>query len=133
MHCASIAVLAVFVLALSAVPAVAQTTQPPANLAKENAELRAYVDKLEARIAELEAKLKAEQKKPSPRVEIRPQIPAPYGYQLPALPFRVPIPTPAPKSPDSSLRILPMPNQSAPDTWKRHEFNGQEFYLIPLR
>jgi hypothetical protein len=136
MRHASIAVLATFVIVLLAVPAVAQTTMPPADLAKENAELRAYVDTLESRIAELEAKLKDQQrqeKKSGPRVEIRPFAPAPYGYPLPAPPFRPLTPTPAPKSPDNSLRIMPLPNQSTPDTWRRHEFNGQEFYLIPLR
>ena len=127
---ASIALLAALFLVLFALPAAAQTTKPPADLAKENAELRAYVDKLEARIAELEATLAEQQKKLAPRVEVRPFAPSPYGYQLPAVPFKAP--TPAPIQPRSNLRI-PAPGESVPDTWRRHEFNGQEFYLIPLR
>jgi len=133
MRHASITVLAAFLLTLIVRSAVAQTTKPPADLAKENADLRAYVEKLESRVAELESKLKEEQKKPIPRVEIRPPAPAPFGYQLPAQPFRIPTPTPAPRLPDNSLRIAPLPNQSTPGNWQRHEFNGQEFYLIPLR
>jgi hypothetical protein len=136
MRQASIAMLAALflaVVAVPAVPAIAQTTKPSADLAKENADLRAYAEKLEARVAELEAKLKEEQKKLSPRVEIRPLVPAPYGYQLPAQPFRIPNPAPGPKSPDNTLRIAPLPKESTPENWRRHEFNGQEFYLIPLR
>jgi hypothetical protein len=136
MRQALIALLAVSFLVLIALPAAApaQTTKPPADLAKENAELRAYVEKLEARIAELEAKVKNQQKESGPRVEIRPFAPAPYGYQLPAQPFPAPtLPRVAPKSPENSLRISPVPNLAPPNNWQRHEFNGQEFYLIPLR
>ena len=132
MRCAFIAML----MSIAAIPAVAETTRPSPDLAKENAELRAYVEKLEARIADLQAKLKTQQNQASPRAQIRPSIPAPYGYQLPAVPFQIPTPppaTPAPRLPDRGLTIPSLPNQSAPDTWRRHEFNGQEFYLIPLR
>jgi hypothetical protein len=113
-------------------PSAAQTTKPPAELAKENAELRAYVEKLEARVAELEGKLK-ELRKASPRAEVRPfnpRVPAPYGFELPQSPFK--LPTPAPSQPRSELRI-PAPGQQVPDNWRRREFNGQEYYLIPLR
>jgi len=131
---ASIALLAASsFLVLFTPPAAAQGTKPSADLAKENAELRAYVDKLESRIAALEAKMKEQAKKPTPRVEIRPLVPAPYGYQLPAQPFQSPTPMPIPKAPGNSIRIPLLPKQSAPDNWQRHEFNGQEFYLIPLR
>jgi hypothetical protein len=133
MRHASITVLAALFLTLITLPATAQTTKPPADLAKENAELRAYVEKLESRVAELESKLKEEQKKAGTRVEIRPPVPAPYGFQLPAQPFRIPTPPPAPRLPDHGLRNPTLPNQSTPDNWQRHEFNGQEFYLIPLR
>ncbi|MEA2711380.1 MAG: hypothetical protein QOF78_3981 [Phycisphaerales bacterium] len=129
MRQASIALLAAIFLAVVTIPAAAQTTKPPADLAKENAELRAYADKLESRIAELEARVKEQQKKPAPRVDARPFIPAPFGYELPHPPFRLP---PAPIQPRSNLRV-PAPGQAVPDTWRRHEFNGQEFYLIPLR
>ncbi len=112
-------------------PAAGQTTKPSPDLAKENAQLRAYAEKLEARIAELEMKLKEEQKKASTRMAIRPAIPAPYGYQLPAQPFKLPTPTPAPIQPYDDLSVPPP--LRVPDTWKRHEFNGQAFYLIPLR
>ena len=126
------ALFVVVVFFVFTIPAPAQTTpKPPADLAKENAELRAYAEKLEARVAELEAKLKDQQKRPSPRADVRPFTPVPpYGYELPQQPFKLPAPTPTP--PRNNLRILP-PGQPVPDSWRRHQFNGQEFYLIPLR
>ena len=131
MHHASTALLAASFLALVALPAAAQTTKPPADLAKENAALRAYVDKLEARVAELEAK-QQQQKRPGPRADVRPFTPVPpYQFELPQPPFK--LPTPAPTQPRNNLRIIPPPGRSVPDTWRRHEFNGQEFYLIPLQ
>jgi hypothetical protein len=138
MRQASIALLTAWFLVLFAIPAAAQTTKPSADLARENVELRAYAEKLESRIAELEAKLKEQKKDSSPRLEIRPFMPAPYGYQLPAVPFRIPTPTPAPRLPEMkppmSRDLIPaLPRQSAPEQWKRHEFNGQEFYLVPLQ
>ena len=123
---AMIPMLAVCLLTL---PAAAQTTKPSADLQRENQELRAYVDKLEARIAELEAKLKA-QTKPAPRAQAAPFKPAPYGYQLPAPPFHVP--PPSVPAPTPNLR-MPAPGERIPDSWQRHQFNGQEFYLVPLK
>src|SRR3712207_6643385 len=64
------ALIPMLAVCLLSIPAAAQTTtatKTVPDLAKENAELRAYADKLEARVAELEAKLKA-QAKPAPRV-----------------------------------------------------------------
>jgi len=128
---------ALFVLAFT-LPAAAQTTssttKSASELAKENAELRAYADKLEARVAELERALKSRQSEsaPRPRAESRPLTPAPYGYQLPQFPFNLPAPAPTPPRADN-LRVLPAPSQPIPDTWRRHEFNGQEYYLVPLR
>jgi uncharacterized coiled-coil protein SlyX len=129
-------------LMILAVPAAAQTTKPSADLEKANAALRAYVEKLEARIAEKDAKireLEATMKKlreefSRPRADVRPftpQVPAPYGFELPQQPFK--IPTPAPTQPRNELRILPGPGQQVPDNWRRRQFNGQEYYLIPLR
>ena len=130
MRHASTALLTALFLLFVTFPAAGQTTKPPADLAKENAQLRAYAEKLEARIAELEMKLKEEQKKASTRMAIRRVIPAPYGYQLPAHPPPPP-PTRTPIQPHDGFRIAPP--SPVPETWKRHEFNGQEFYLIPLR
>jgi hypothetical protein len=65
-------------------------------------------------------------------VLIRPPVPAPYGFELPRLPFNAPPTAPAPVPPGNNLRV-PAPGQPIPDTWQRHHFNGQEFYLIPLR
>src|SRR5436190_20493636 len=96
MRQASTALLAASFLVLFAIPAPAQTTKPSGDLTKENAELRAYVEKLESRVAELEAKLRERQKEAGPRVQIRPFTPAPYGYQLPAQPFAIPTPAPRP-------------------------------------
>lgn len=125
------ALIAILGACLLCVPAAAQTTRPTADPAKENAELRAYVDRLEARIAELEAKVQAQAKR-SPHL-LRPPLIAPHAYQLPAPPFKLPaLPSPAP-APAPNIRILPAPSKPIPDTWRRHEFNGQEFYLIPLR
>src|SRR5688500_17711802 len=93
--------IAVLAASIFSVPAVAQTTKPAPDLSRENAELRAYAEKLEARIADLEAKLKEQQKKSRPRADARPftpaPAPAPYGYQLPHPPFKLPTPAvPAP-------------------------------------
>ena len=119
-------------------PVVAQTTRPADELAKENAELKQRIEKLEAYVAELEKKVRSG--KPVPRVQIlppQPFRPAPYGYELPALPFKLPVPAPLPKPP--AIKPIPpsvMPNlppQSAPEHWKRREFNGAEYYLVPLR
>ena len=127
------AALFLVVFVVFTVPAAAQTTKPPGDLAKENAALRAYVENLEARVAELEAKLKEPQKRPSPRADVRPFTPIPpYGYELPQPPFKLTPPAPTPVPPRNNLRIVP-PRQSIPENWQRHEFNGQEFYLIPLR
>ena len=141
MRAACISCLVVCVLL--ARPSFGQTTRPSDELAKENAELKKRIEKLEAYVAELEAKVRRARKPtivtPAPRVI--PRLPAPYGYELPAPPFKLPSPPivpaprlpeiePAPEAPNNTLP--PRPRQSAPDTWKRHEFNGQEFYLVPL-
>jgi hypothetical protein len=130
---------ALLVIILLAVPAAAQTTQPSAeNLAKANAALRAYVEKLETRLAEKDAKIrelegtmkKLREEFSRPRADVRPftpQAPAPYGFELPQQPFRVP------GQPRNEFRVLPAPGQQVPDNWQRHHFNGHEYYLIPLR
>jgi uncharacterized coiled-coil protein SlyX len=141
MRRAFLAVPAALLVIMLAVPAAAQTTKPSADLEKANAALRAYVEKLESRIAEKEAKireLEATMKKlreqyARPRADVRPftpQAPAPYRFELPQ-PFR--LPTPAPSPPRNEFRVLPAPGQQVPDNWQRREFNGQEYYLIPLR
>jgi hypothetical protein len=143
MRRAFLAVPAALLVIMLAVPAAAQTTKPSAeNLEKANAALRAYVEKLESRIAEKDAKireLEAAMKRlrdeySRPRTDVRPftpQVPAPYGFELPQQPFK--LPTPAPSQPRNELRVLPAPGQQVPDNWRRHQFNGQEYYLIPLR
>jgi hypothetical protein len=116
----------------------AQTTEPSPGLAKENAELKQRIEKLEAYVNELEAKLRASKSAAkSPRAEIRPFTPAPYGYELPQLPFRAPV-APTPRFPQIKPRaeanvVPPLPGQSTPDQWKRREFNGAEYYLVPLK
>ena len=120
--------------ASSSTPATTTTPSPAAaGLVRENAELRAYAEKLEARIVELERANKKLRVEAAARAQARPFGPAPYGYQLPQPPFRLAPPaTPAPVPPPGNLRILPTPPQPIPDTWRRHHFNGQEFYLVPL-
>ena len=118
--------------------AIGQTTRPADELAKENAELKKRIESLERYVGELESKLRAAKPAlPSPRAEVRPFTPAPYGYELPRLPFKLPPPVQAPKVPDVAPRtpdnVVPaLPPQSAPEQWKRREFNGAEYYLVPL-
>src|SRR5688500_16524901 len=118
MRRAFLAVPAAVLVILLAAPAGAQTTKPSADLEKANAALRAYVEKLESRIAEKDAKireLEATMKKlreeyARPRADTRPftpQVPAPYGFELPQQPFK--LPTPAPRQPRNEFRVLPAP------------------------
>ena len=142
MRQALLAVPAALLVSILAVPAAAQTTKPSADLDKANAALRAYVEKLESRIAEKDAKIreleaamkKLREESARPRADVRPfrpQVPAPYGFELPQQPFR--LPTPAPSQPRDEFRVLPAPGQQVPDNWQRRQFNGQDYYLIPLR
>ncbi len=144
MHRAFLAVPAAFLVIILAAPAAAQTTRPSADLEKANAALRAYVERLESRIAEKDAKireLEATMKKlreeyARPRADVRPfapRVPAPFGFELPQQPFKVPTPAPSQPPPRNPFRLLPAPGQQVPDNWQRHHFNGQEYYLIPLR
>ena len=57
MRQAFLAVPAALLVIILAVPAAAQTTKPATDLEKANAALRAYVEKLESRIAEKDAKI----------------------------------------------------------------------------
>lgn len=137
MRRASIALLAALIFAIPAA-AGAPATKPGADLAKENADLRAYVEKLEARIAELEATLK-QQAKPRPRFEVRPLPVPPRGFQIPRGPLTLPAPAPVPLPrradpiPPNTLRVVPPPSGSVPENWQRREFNGLDFYLVPLK
>jgi hypothetical protein len=135
-------ILAMISCIVLASPTLGQTTRPAAELAKENAELKKRMEKLEAYVAELEAKVRASKPSASapPRADVRRFRAAPYGYELPAPPFNVPMPVPTPpKLPDikptpRSMPVVPPPSQfQAPENWQRREFNGSEFYLVPLR
>src|SRR5688572_23616236 len=105
-------------LALSiAVPLYAQQTRPDKDvgkdLAKENRELKEYIERLEKRLAELQAKSGRIQPFALPRPNLEPYKPVrpaprvlPYGYQLVPPPTQpapqpriVPAPTPAPQQP----------------------------------
>lgn len=139
MRLASVSLLILSVLLTR--PAFAQTTRPADDVANENAELKKRIDKLEAYVAELEAKLHAARAATTPiptQPRAVPRIPAPYGYELPSPPFR--LPPPPPRVPDlkptpvpPSNLVPPLPRQSAPEQWKRHEFNGMEYYVVPLK
>jgi hypothetical protein len=125
--------LVVGLVTVAARPSPAQTTRPTEELAKENAELKKRVEKLEVYVGELEAKLRSA--KPAPpqvfKVPPFPRIPAPYGYELPAPPFKQPTPprnVPAPGNPAGADPAPP-----APRGWERHQFNGIDFYVVPLR
>lgn len=72
------------------------------------------IEKLEKRVAALEAK--------QPR-RVAPALPAP---QLPKE-WRL---QPSPRD-DAPSRRLP-PDESVPDNWQRFEFNGQDFYIVPI-
>lgn len=140
MRTACSSMLAIFMLACAPSLASAQATRPSGpggDMARENAELKQRVEKLEAYVAQLEAKLRSTQ--PAPRADAGRPRPAPYGFELPAPPFRV---RPAPRAPalprvvpppPDVLRNPPQPPASpVPEQWQRREFNGQDFYLIPL-
>jgi hypothetical protein len=112
-----IPLLAMFIFTFSA---VGQTTRPAGEPAKENAELKARIAKLESYVAELEAKLDKAKPKFSPRADASPFHVSP--------PFQFPVPAPAPKA-------IPSPGlpPQTPKDGQRREFNGQEFFVIPLR
>jgi hypothetical protein len=132
------ALMAVLALIVFVFPASAQTTHPAEELAKENAELKKRIEKLEAYVAELEAKVQPSKRAPRAQV-VPPFRPAPYAYELPAPPFKVPTPAPTPlpklhPTPPGGLPVIPpSPRYDVPGNWQKREFNGQEYYLVPLR
>ena len=125
---------------LFAVPVAAQNTRPAEDLAKENTELKKRIEMLEAYVAKLEAKVQAA-KPAAPRADATPRFrPAPYGFELPSPPFQLPrAPAPAPKLPElrpvppNTMPIVPPPSRyNVPESWKKRQFNGTEYYLVPL-
>jgi hypothetical protein len=145
---------AVFVsccLILPAHRAAAQETRPADELAKENRELKEYIERLERRLGEVEARSKSP---PPTRDELRRRFddlrrrdPQPYIQPLP--PARQPIPapdpwgrfffkppTPAPApAPQSPYRLRVAPPATVPPIppgARRYRFNGQDVFVIPL-
>ena len=110
---------------LSVFAAYAAEPAPERDLAKENAELQAKVEKLQKRVRELEAEL-------ARRSFVLPTPPIPALPPTQPSPFYIPNPfaTPKPKSP--SVPIVPSP-QWVPGGWQEREFNGLHYYLIPLQ
>jgi len=131
---------AVVAIAIFALPALAQQSRPSADeLAKENKELKAYIEKLEKRLGEL-------QQKPAPYTRVDPYrdyiVPPPATAPRLA-PFpQSPMPYVAPQQPkewwlrpfNPSRPQVPQQNSAnVPPGAQRYRFNGADVYLIPLR
>lgn len=83
-------------------------------------QLLARIKRLEKRIAELEARQKAEGS-----TYTRPSAP-PSARQIPLDQLKVqPVPQDAAPSP------RPREQESVPEGWQRFEFNGQTYYMVP--
>ena len=82
------------------------------------ARMEARIRSLERRVANLEKKLRASTVEPG--ISVR---------RLPIPPRSRSLPSP----PRSSRRLpSPPPSQSLPEGWRRREFNGIPYYLVPL-
>ena len=128
--------VSIVVLSIS-LPLYAQQSRPDKDLAKENRELKEYIERLEKRLADLQAKADRILPFAPPKPYLDPYHPRrqapevlPYRWQFvppstrPA-PRIVPAPTPAPQQP-----ALPVP---PPPGSYRFRFNGQDVFVIPLR
>src|SRR5262245_24260158 len=104
-----------------AVPVSAQETRPADELAKENRELKAYIEKLEKRLAELQAK--AENRFELPELRLRNAQP----YVLPRLTPPIPTPTPDQVRPRAIVPSTP------PSGARSYRFNGQDVWIVPLK
>lgn len=122
----------ILAIAIFCVPALAQQSRPsPDALAKENKELKDYVEKLEKRIQQLNDYVAKQDKHIN---ELRKQ-PSASTTPLPLIPN--PNATPAqprewwlrPYTPAQPLT----PGQTAPPGAQRFRFNGQDVYVVPLR
>ena len=102
------------------VPVSAQETRSVEELAKENRELKAYIEKLEKRLAELQAK--------TATPKALPELRLPDGRPF-ILPHPAPIiPTPAP----DQLRRPVFPSPARPGA-RSYRFNGQDVWIVPLK
>ena len=141
---------AVLVLSLLTLPAPAQQTRAADELAKENRELKEYIERLEKRLGELEKKSDQqpltldemrkrfdELRKRDPQLFNRPAPRSPYAIPAPdpwgRFFFKPPTPAP-PTQPPYRLRVAPPAMRpTIPPNSRSYRFNGQDVYIIPLK
>lgn len=125
------------VLCVTAVPlllaADAPHRPPERDLARENADLRAYVNALEEKVRTLQEEV-SELRRQRPRVETRiVPVPPPATPRRPAPPAR---PAPPMNPRFDEMPAVPRAPWPEPDTdrrdWQERRFNGGRFYVIPL-
>jgi hypothetical protein len=121
------ALIPIVVLIMS-IPLMAQETRPERDLAKENRELKEYVERLEKRLGELESRSQAERDQ---RFDLQRRYFEPFSAPLPRSPEAKPFPW---RMQPPTTRPAPTPLAPAPPRdWHRFRFNGQDVYVIPLR
>jgi hypothetical protein len=130
--------LFVLLLALLPIPAVLTDDTAPSKSASsdEIAKLIDRIDQLEKRIKEMERQAARPQTAPvTPPYYLSPPTQAyipntnpPQGYspQAPAYPY-APQATPA-----VPYQMPPTYNKTVPDSWKPFNFNGMQYYIIPV-
>ncbi len=118
---------------------LAQDNSNPKSPSKDRvAKLLARIEQLENRVQELERRATSPPAA-SPVPQYQPYAPPPN--QQPHVPKIAPapknqFPTPMPYMPYFAPQIPYSPpssqNKAVPDTWKPFNFNGQQYYIIPL-
>jgi hypothetical protein len=123
-------IAAIAVLFVSAVAAAAEgPSAPPVDENALNRNLLERIARLERRVAELEAKL-ARAYTPGPQ----PYAPGELQRDAPTAPndaSRLPY-EPTHSAPRHGDAKPPTPSDRVPDNWRRYEFNGHYYYLIPV-
>ncbi len=104
-----------------------ETTPTKSTSPDDIAKLIDRIDQLEKRIKELERQASRPQ-----TVTVVPQYPA-YYQQAPSSPTPY-VPQTIPASPYQASPYQPpyQPNRTVPDSWKPFNFNGMQYYIIPV-
>jgi hypothetical protein len=116
--------LAVLFLAPISFAATAPATQP--SLEKENAALKARLAELEVKVAQLQQEVKQLRAIP-PSLRGNLMVPGPLQFNFKDGRYEV-LPQPTPPSASGPYAAPIVPPNSVPQ-----QFNGQPFYLIPLK